>query len=870
MEMLTITGLLAGMVVASFLATIDHYGILILSTLFMTIASLGWLFSSRIASDKTDVNPDFRQTVSPLKFYRLSFRQSKKYKGTLWAVAGLCAFWFIASMYQLNLLIHLPGVYGTTPFETGLVITLAGIGIGLGCWVSGKLMTRRAECSFVPLGLILMAGSLTLQGVLDTSLIGFSALTFLTAFSGGFMKVPLNTWIQEHIPHKKLGQILAFTNMSIYLAAMLSAIVFESASGLIPSQSILLLLAGVAWISFFIAASHLPDHFLRIILVGISHIVFRLDIRGSHHVPRKSGALVVANHASFLDFLLVVASIPRQVRFVMMKDMYTKPFLNWIFRRFNMIPVNPRGGENDLEEFTRLCVSQLENGHVVCIFAEGTVTRTGQLLEFKKGLEHIAAAAKVPVIPLHFGNLQNTPFTFSVGRKNIVVPGLKSLQRRVFANIGEALAPSTKAFEVRQTIKELESDSFARALETGETIGSSMTKALKRHRYSIKSSEGSIKSRQLLNRAIFFSNKLKSQLQNHQNVAVLLFKSKDSLALQIALQMMGKTVINLQPVSISDDRSYVLKKTGTELIITSHEYEIQFAHRADTVIYLEDISTTTILDSIRAYLSAFWMTPEDFSKKATGGGSETAVIIVENVDVGQPRLIPLSHTNILATVRSMRQIVPHGPNDTFMSDMRWSNAFGYVLEVVYSTLIPNTSLMSTANGVVGDFCNEVKEYAPTVLLAEGKTVDALSGNHGLNSVHSIYTDNIPNDKEMMFWSNRGVQVYTSFGMNETSSVLAVNTPNFNGDDIAGKRMVQQANKQGSVGRPLPGVAVKIVDPRNLNIPLNPGEVGRVLVKGASIAKHVRVSWDAGCRYLNDWLILPVYGHLDVKGFLTIT
>ena len=136
-----------------------------------------------------------------------------------------------------------------------------------------------------------------------------------------------------------------------------------------------------------ITIANIPAMLLRFVAYVITNFYFKLEIRGAEKIPVKSGALLVANHFSLMDPFLVVAAIPRMLRFVMDRKIYEVPLWKGLMKKLNMIPISNRLDKVKLEEFNELCRKEVNSGHVLCIFPEGQISRIGHMLEFKKGIE---------------------------------------------------------------------------------------------------------------------------------------------------------------------------------------------------------------------------------------------------------------------------------------------------------------------------------------------------------------------------------------------------------------------------------------------------------------------------------------------------
>ena len=208
-----------------------------------------------------------------------------------------------------------------------------------------------------------------------------------------------------------------------------------------------------------------PSWTIRFIIFLIAVSFFKIRVKGQKNLPNDSGALLVSNHVTLLDALFIIAAVPRMVRFVMIKKVYDKPFVHYFFKLMNMIPIDVGNSKNALEDFNNLCQKEINEGNVVCIFAEGQLSRNGHLQGFKKGVEHIAKGIKAPIIPLHMEGLHQVPLAINPVTHKLNPFSFVYLFKKVFVTIGEELSPKTSSFVLRKRIKELEMNNISWRLE---------------------------------------------------------------------------------------------------------------------------------------------------------------------------------------------------------------------------------------------------------------------------------------------------------------------------------------------------------------------------------------------------------------------
>jgi len=460
MEMLSFTGVLLGSLVAGFIADLSSNQFAIITLVLTSVAAIGYITSKSVSGDEQPVFIK-KTSINPVKFLTRNYKSCKKNKGVNLSVFGLAIFWFIGSLLQMNILVHCPDAMGFSSTETGLVTAFIAIGIGLGCYVSGKITQNRLE-----IGLTFFAGlglsvSLLLLSVLTLNAVAFVSLLMVAAFCGGLFKIPLNAWMQQRTSSEELGDALAYSNMMVFLFILLSAVIFAFLQTFMGSIGIFAFTGVVAFLTVIFIAFKIPVAVVRFFVWTLSKLIFRTRISGKENIPLNGGGLVVCNHVSLLDSLLIVAAMPRNVRYVMHESIYKHKLLNPLFRKCHMIPVRSGKSKEALAEFTRVCKKEVEAGHLVCIFPEGQLSRTGQLMPFKKGIEYLVQVTGAAVIPVHLDNLVGTPLSFKTGTSRKYMFNFKTLQRKVFVRVGKVINQQKTAFELRQVIKELEVENVA-------------------------------------------------------------------------------------------------------------------------------------------------------------------------------------------------------------------------------------------------------------------------------------------------------------------------------------------------------------------------------------------------------------------------
>ena len=417
-EMGTQLAMLIGMIAGNELMRVAGIGPMLAAAVTITVALVGYLVSRRIPLApatapelKFNWNP-FTETASVLRLTRAD--------RSVWnAVLGISWFWFFGTVLIAQLPIYARGTLGGDSSVFTLVLTLFSIGSGIGALLCEKMSGKRVEIGLVPLG----AFGLTAFGV-DlyfarhgvASVRGLDWLAFLrgagswrivldlTAIGvfAGFYVVPLFAFVQSRAPREKLSRIIAGNNI-MNAVLIVSAAAFGlglGALGLDAAQIFLvaaLLNVLVAWYIFTLV----PEFVMRFIIWVLVNMLYRTRVEGSERIPEEGPVVLVCNHVSFMDALLLMASLRRPMRFVMYYKIFKIPLLSFVFRTAKAIPI--AGYKEDpalLQQAYDAIDAALADGEVVCIFPEGGLTGDGEIAPFRTGVEKILARRPVPVVPM--------------------------------------------------------------------------------------------------------------------------------------------------------------------------------------------------------------------------------------------------------------------------------------------------------------------------------------------------------------------------------------------------------------------------------------------------------------------------------------
>jgi 1-acyl-sn-glycerol-3-phosphate acyltransferase len=417
-EMGTQMAMLIGMIAGNELMRVAGVGPLWASAVTITVALIGYMVSRRIPLAPATA-PDLKFNWNPLSETARVLAITRADRSVWNAVLGISWFWFFGTVLIAQLPIYARSTLGGDGSVFTLVLTLFSIGSGIGALLCEKMSGNRVEIGLVPLG----AFGLTAFGV-DlyfarhgvASVRGLDWLAFLhgagswrivfdlTAIGvfAGFYVVPLFAFVQSRAPREKLSRIIAGNNIMNAVLIVLAA-GFGLGLGALGLDAAQIFLAA-ALLNVLVAAyifTLVPEFLMRFITWVLVNTLYRVRVDGMQNLPEEGAALLVCNHVSFMDPLLLTANLQRPARFVMYYKIFNTPVLSFVFRTAKAIPI--AGYKEDpvvLQQAYDAIDEALAAGELVCIFPEGGLTRDGDIATFRNGVEKILARRPVPVVPM--------------------------------------------------------------------------------------------------------------------------------------------------------------------------------------------------------------------------------------------------------------------------------------------------------------------------------------------------------------------------------------------------------------------------------------------------------------------------------------
>ena len=466
----TFLAILLGTILGGLLTKMDD-GPFWISASVLFVSVVGWLCSKKIPA-ASPASPDIKIKFNPFTETWKTIKIAQEIHSVFLASLAISWFWFMGGSYLTQLPNYTKTVLNGDQTIVTLLLALFSVGIATGSLLCERLSGHKIELGLVPLGSI----GLTLFGIdlffahsVSETTIGFMEFIAIPSnyrvifdfvmigVSGGLYIVPLYAMIQERSDPKKRSRTIAAVNILnaffMVISALLATLFLSIMELSIPQffMVIAIMNAVVAWYIY----RTIPEFLMRFIIWIITHTIYRVKHTDLYHIPDEGPAVLVCNHVSYMDAMIIAGACHRPIRFVMFKPIYHMPVLNFVFRTAKAIPIHSKSVDPETYEAAFNKISEeLTEGEVICIFPEGKLTTDGDIDTFKNGIEKILQRNPVPVVPMALKGLWGSFFSHKDGN------ALTSRPNRFWSKVELAAttpvpAEEANAADLEKTVKRL-------------------------------------------------------------------------------------------------------------------------------------------------------------------------------------------------------------------------------------------------------------------------------------------------------------------------------------------------------------------------------------------------------------------------------
>jgi acyl-[acyl-carrier-protein]-phospholipid O-acyltransferase/long-chain-fatty-acid--[acyl-carrier-protein] ligase len=847
-----------------------------LSLFCMVVAVAGFFMAIRIPRTPPAGSTD---RVSPLFFVEIArtVRGVARDRDLLMAILGSAYFMFIGGFVQQNVLLYGQDQLGFSWIRSGYLFPVAAVGIGLGALIAGKVSGRNIEFGIVPIGAALLTFGCIALGPAPAKLTPVLGLFFVLGLGAGLYLVPLIAFIQFKAPAMQRGRIIAAESFLGFLGVALSAGAFYVMTAILrlSSAECFVVIGVLTGVLAIVAMMVLPDFLVRFVVVLVTRLVYRVRAHNVESVPVDGGALLVSNHVSWVDALLILSTLQRRVRFVMGRDVFGIRLLRPAFRLMGVIPISPADSPKRMKESLDEARRALCDGYLVCVFAEGAITRNGNFLRFRSGWEHIVRGVDCPVIPVYIGGVWGSIFSYYHGRLVSAMP--KHIPYPVSILYGDPLpAAATTTAGLRQAVSLLSVRHFDLKKDRKRVLGPTYVRAARRFWFREAMADSGVRRLsygKTLIAAAALAERLCGVVGDARHVGILMPAGVGGALANIAVTLMGKIPVNLNFTVSPEAMASAIRQAEIRTVITSRIFiaKLKGLSATEGLVYIEDmVRDITLAMKIRAVLKAIFLPANRWARDGAGPGpDDVATIIFSSGSTGEPKGVMLSHHNVISNIEAFLMVCRFERRDRMCAVLPFFHSFGFTC-TFWCPLISGFRVFYHHNPLdAGTIAECVRRERLTALLATPTfllTYSRKATREDFASLRLVITgaEKLKQTVADAFEEQFGVRPLEGYGATELAPVVSLNVR-----DVTVDGVTQVGTKADSAGHPIPGVAVKVVDPET-GVPVAHGAEGMLLVKGPNVMTGYLKNPEATASVLRDgWYVTGDLARVDGDGFICL-
>ena len=849
--------------------TAYNFAYLVAQLLCVALSVTGILASHRVVplkSVKPGLHPDW---LFPRKMW-LTWSWVRKDRDLAMAMTGSWVFSMVAAFLQINLVSYGIRHLALNEKSASFLFFYAALGISAGAFASGRLSKRNIEFGTMPGGAFILAVATYVLGLLPylspgRHPVAVPIIVLVAGLGAGMFVVPLDTFLQIRLPAARRGEGLALNSFLSWfgiLAAGVMLYLFHTAGWSPRARFVIMAFPAMAMalVCFF----SLKDFAFRFFVTCAVKLLYRVRTIGAENVPVAGPAILLANHASYMDSVLLCATSRRRIRFLMSSAIYRKNrLLRKIYDLYGVIPVDANSSPRETAAAFRAARKALDDGYMVCVFPEGGITRTGTIRAFKRGYERIARDTNYPLIPVYMGGSWGTIYHYYSGQLVRRWFRMSLCRYPVTVVFGRRLPPSTDAFHVRQAVMELSCDYFNTRRPDHASLAKTMASRL-RHAWGENLANDSMGISVTSGKALIAATAVARAItprvsggfapdatgapaaaEPDEHIGILLPACCAGLIANIAVTLLGRAAVNLNFTTSASSFAHSIEQCKLSTIITSGAFIGALKDKnpnlvvpREKLVFIEDIlkafRSGSIAAKLRLALLAKFAPLKTMVPATLPTDSDSqAIVLFSSGSTGEPKGVMLSNHNILSMIESLQMMLATVPTDRIMGALPLFHSFG-IMGTVWYPMLAHIKVSYHPNPLDAETVVKiVREDKCTFLFG---TPTFLSIYHRKATREDFKTlrfilagaEKLKETLAKAYQEKFGIRPYEGYGATELSPGIAVNIPHGTGGGIT-----QEGWREGRVGHPCPGVAMKIFDPET-GRELGPGESGLLYLKGPNV------------------------------------
>jgi len=606
----------------------------------------------------------------------------------------------------------------------------------------------------------------------------------------------------------------------------------------------------------------------------LARILYRVTAVGTEALP-SGGFLLLPNHITWVDAIVLLLACPRPIRFVIDQEYYQNRFLHPVLRTVGCIPITSRRAK----EAVRRAAEKIREGEIVCLFPEGALTRSGTLLRLRGGFEIIAREAEAPVVPVWMDQLWGSVFSYKGGRVFKKWP--QHFPYPATVEFGKPLAPNEADIAtVREELLKLGERCYSRRPALRDHLGVAAVRGLTRDPFRVAVIDGmdhsSLSRSKLLGAAAALSRHLRRNFPE-ERIGIVLPASKGAVVANLAVVLAGKVPVGLNFTSGTAALQRAQEIAGLKTVISAAAFKKRLKDFPwpENVVQLDEL-----LPGLKPKILCWWIAAVILPafalirllKIPREGDHAEAVLLFTSGSSGDPKGVVLSHRNLVGNVSQFRVLIDAEPPDLILASLPFFHSFGCTV-TLWFPLIEGVRTVTYPNPLETGKCAElIARHRVTIILAAPTFLRGYlrkAERPQLKSVRLTITgaEKLPSSLAEAFEQRFGKPVYQGYGLTETSPVVSVNLPDPKPDRPGAA--VQPSDRPGSTGKMAPGIAAEIREPET-GAKLSLHEHGMLWLRGPNIFERYLDDPARTAEVLQDgWLKTGDLGRFDEDGFLFI-